>query len=366
MLQYLDQYGMLFIASLSATALFTPSFSWVASMQNIVDSPGLHKTHGEAKPLLGGLAIFAGILLTLAIFTPISDRMMSILIAACVLVITGLLDDVNNLKPLAKLSGQIIAASVVVLSNVENFGLFLDLFERFYLPGNLALFFLIGWIVLMVNAFNLIDGLDGLAAGSAAIIFAGMALITILNGGSHSIVGLQIIGFGACAGFLIFNFNPARIFMGDTGSMLLGFLLAVTFLFSLNGNFNSSMVLGSIFIFAYPALDTGFAILRRLKNRTPIFQADKKHIHHILITLGYSVRKTVLVIYLANFFFACLAVILLSMHLTSSALILIWALTVIFTFILLKTLYAFSRSMKCCSTGCSVCNTNPLEEDHSS
>lgn len=342
-MHFYQLYGLIFIASLLATALITPPIIQLAHSKNIVDKPGLHKTHQESKPLLGGLAIFLAIVLTMFMFTSVSGgsgKLLSILAGAFVLVVTGLFDDIYNLKPVVKLTGQTLAASIVVLYNLSSYRLFFDTFGRFLVPGWLVTILIIGWIVLMINAINLIDGVDGLAAGTGAIIFTSMAVINLINLGSNSMLLLQLVGAGACAGFLFYNFKPARIFMGDTGSMLIGFLLSTTYLISINGEFSTSLVLGSIFVFGYPALDTTFAILRRLVRHKPIFQADKSHIHHLLIGLGLSVRNTVFMLYLANGLFGVMAIVMLTMKLSSDVILSIGVVTILFTYVMLKSLSA--------------------------
>jgi UDP-GlcNAc:undecaprenyl-phosphate/decaprenyl-phosphate GlcNAc-1-phosphate transferase len=346
-MQFYQLYGLMFIASLSATALMTPPIIQLAHSRNIVDQPGLHKTHSESKPLLGGLAIFLGIVLTMFLFTSgsgVSGKLLSILVGAVVLVTTGVFDDIYNLKPLVKLTGQTLAASIVVLYNLGSYRLFFDAFGRFFVPGWLVTILLIGWIVLMINAINLIDGLDGLAAGTGAIIFTSMAVINLINLGNSNMLLLQLAGAGACAGFLFYNFKPAKIFMGDTGSMLIGFLLSTTYLISINGEFSTSLVLGSVFIFGYPALDTTFAILRRLIRRKSIFHADKSHIHHLLPGLGLSVRNTVFMLYLANGLFGVMAVVMLTMELSSYTILSIGLATILFTCIVLKSLSVLCRN----------------------
>ncbi len=223
----------LFLISFFGVLVITPVTIRFAHQQNIVDKPGLHKTHREVKPLLGGLAIFGVFSALLFIFLPMDDKFISLGLSSLILVVTGLIDDIYNIKPLLKLTGQLIAAYIVVVWNADLFRFMLEYFERFYLPGFVVLGLIIGWVVLMVNAFNLIDGMDKLAAGTAAVIFLAMAALSVIEGGRSNILGVQLIGAGACLGFLVFNFNPARIFMGDAGSMLLGFILATTHLFSI-------------------------------------------------------------------------------------------------------------------------------------
>ncbi len=336
-------YVLLFTLPLIFAALLTPFISRFALVKNIVDKPGHRKLHLEAKPLLGGLALFISFSATVFIFLPLDDKLYSLVFSTLILVITGLFDDLYNLKPVLKLGGQVLAASIVVLWNAYLFRFMLDYFERFYLPGFFVMFLIIGWVVLMVNAFNLIDGMDGLAAGTAAIIFLAMAALSVIEGGRPNILGVQLVGAGACLGFLIFNFSPAKIFMGDTGSMLLGFILASSHLFVIKYPFSTQLVLGSMFIFAYPALDVSYAIYRRICNKCPIFEADQGHIHHVLLSFGFSVRKTAIIIYLVNIVFASMAVLLLSLDISTRALFVIGVLTAAGVLLLFKHLIQISR-----------------------
>lgn len=304
-------YLMLVVISASFAAIITPFVIGSALKHDIVDRPGLHKTHLTSIPLLGGMVIYTGFIIALFIFLPLNTKMVSLLIASMILVITGIYDDLLDIRPLQKLAGQGAAAAIVVFFNYSHFSVLLDFFSNLNIPEIVTLFLITGWIMLMTNAFNLIDGLDGLAVGVGAIIFLGMAVNTLALNGSFNILSIQLIGFGACVGFLPYNYNPARIFMGDAGSMLLGFLLSTTFLFSITSPFSGSLVLGTIFIFAYPAFDVTYAIYRRLRSGCSILKPDRCHIHHILRSLGFSVRKTVLIIYLINAVFAGLGIMLL-------------------------------------------------------
>jgi UDP-GlcNAc:undecaprenyl-phosphate/decaprenyl-phosphate GlcNAc-1-phosphate transferase len=343
MFDFLNLYGLMFIISLVGTVVLVVPCSKVALYLGIVDEPGGHKNHKEITPLLGGLAIFLTIFLVMVYFTTQSDRLLSILIGSLVLVIVGLLDDAYSLKAMIKLTGQTAAAVSVVLLNPGNFVLFLNYFEGIGIPGGFAYILIIGWIVLMINALNLIDGLDGLAAGTAAIIFIALAAVNYLIWGSTGMLILQVIAAGACIGFLFYNFPPARVFMGDTGSMLLGFLLATSYLFSLRGIYGGAIVLGSLFIFAYPALDTTFAVMRRLYHRASIFGADRGHIHHVLAALGYTPRKTVLILYLLSIFFAFIGGVLIYFEVQTTEIIAIGAITFAGTMIFYRQLALISR-----------------------
>jgi UDP-GlcNAc:undecaprenyl-phosphate/decaprenyl-phosphate GlcNAc-1-phosphate transferase len=335
-------YLSLFLLPFLITLIATPLISKLALKYNIVDQPGFHKTHSKAKPLLGGISIFISFAVILYLFLPLDGKLLSLAGATTILVITGLFDDLFDIKPLLKLCGQTVAAAIVVLWNADLFRFMIEYFSRFYLPGFVVLFLLIGWIVLMINAFNLIDGMDGLAAGTAAIIFLAMAVLSYVEGGRSNILAVQLIGAGACLGFLIFNFNPARIFMGDTGSMMLGFILATSHLYVIKYPFSAQLVLGSMFLFAYPALDVTYAFYRRICNHTPLLKADKGHIHHVLLSMGFSVQKVVITIYFGNICFAIVAVLLLVLNVSAPALLGVGIIALIFVVILYRFLYKIS------------------------
>jgi UDP-GlcNAc:undecaprenyl-phosphate/decaprenyl-phosphate GlcNAc-1-phosphate transferase len=336
-------YFLLFLVPFIGTIILTPLIAKFAIIHRVLDQPGQNKVHLEPKPLLGGVAIFFCFALTVLIFLPLDEKLLSFVLATTVLLLTGLIDDIYNIKPIFKIIGQIIAASIVILSDISLYRFMFDYFSRFHIPDFIVLVLLIGWVVLIINAFNLIDGLDGLAAGTAAIILIAMAISLVITGGNPNIFGVQMVGLGACLGFLIYNFNPAKIFMGDTGSMLLGFALATMHLYTIKYPFSAQLVLGSMFIFAYPALDITYAFFRRIRNKNSVFKGDKNHIHHIILSLGFSMRKSVTIIYLANIIFAAMAVLLLSLEIPTLYILMIGIITAICVFILFIMLIKFSR-----------------------
>jgi UDP-GlcNAc:undecaprenyl-phosphate GlcNAc-1-phosphate transferase len=280
-----------------------------------------------AKPLLGGLSIFLASFATALLVYQLSPAYVSVLAGATIIVATGVIDDIYNLKPICKLAGQSAAAASLVLLNISAYAVLIDVMRKFHVPQFVTLVLIIGWVMLMINAFNLIDGLDGLAVGIASIIILALGVISLLNG-SNGLVGAKLILLGAFLGFLPYNFEPAKIFLGDTGSMLIGFMLSAVHLFTISEPFSSAMVLGSAFFFAYPALYVTFAIYRRLRNRTSIFRSDRQHVHHLLLRLGFSVRKVVLILYLASLFFAALGVLFLTVAVNPYVFLVIGILTV--------------------------------------
>lgn len=279
----------------------TPFVKEVARKVGAVDKPdGGRHIHKKPIPLLGGLAIFYGFVVSVLCLCDISMGVRGMILGSLVIIITGIFDDIYSLRPMVKLAGQILAALVMVLHGVVIYRLSMP--TVIAPSGALELGFLsvpitIIWIVAVTNAVNLIDGLDGLAAGVSSI--ASMTLFCIAIIASENNIALITAALaGACFGFLPYNFNPAKIFMGDTGSMFLGFILSSV---SIMGLFKAYAVISFVvpfLVLGLPLFDTGFAIFRRLKNHKPIMGADRGHLHHKLLDMGFSQKQTVGLIYL--------------------------------------------------------------------
>ena len=281
----------------------TPFIKKVAMHVGAMDIPNARKVHKVPIPRLGGLGIYMGFLLGYILFGTMSLRMNAILIGSFIIIITGIVDDINPIPAGIKFLFQIIAASVVafygqiLLSDVSAFGLYIE-FGIFSYPITIL------FIVAIINCINLIDGLDGLAAGLSSIYF--MTIGIVIVGWMHTFDLDAVITFvmlGATLGFLCHNFNPAKIFMGDSGSMFLGYIIAVIALLGFK-NVTLTTLLVPICLLAIPIMDTLFAILRRLINKKPIGEPDKQHLHHQLLNLNLSHRNTVLVIYFVDLLFA--------------------------------------------------------------
>lgn len=285
------------------TSLFFPIVKWIANHVGALDYPNERKVHKKPMPLLGGLMMFFGFLFGYIFFAPQNTQMLSILIAGFIVILTGMIDDIKPLKAREKLIGQIIAALIVtfygniLLNDITFFGFYFDF-------GVLAYPLTIIFIVALMNCINFIDGLDGLACGISTIFFATIGVIAFImhNVGSLEIT-LTFIMLGACLGFLIFNFNPAKIFMGETGSMFLGFMIAVVCLMGFKAVTLTSLVVPML-ILAIPILDTLFAIIRRIIHKKPIYLADKQHLHHQLLNKKFSQKTTVLIIYMVSILFS--------------------------------------------------------------
>lgn len=291
--------------------LIIPIIKKMAFHIGALDIPNERKVHKKPMPRLGGLGIYAGFLLGYILFGEYTYMMNSILIGSFILIITGMIDDIKPLSAIYKLIGQIIACLIVVfygevlLKDISFFGLYLD-FGIFSYP--LTILFILGCI----NCMNFIDGLDGLAGGISCIFFLTIGIISYFQGSGGLAFELSFvltfIMLGSTGGFLVHNFNPAKIFMGDTGSMFLGFIISIITILGFKATLMSSIII-PLFILVVPILDTLFAIIRRKLKGESVIIPDKSHIHHQLLRKNFSQRKTVLIIYLITSLFSTASII---------------------------------------------------------
>ncbi len=305
-----------FSIALAASFLLTPWVRNIALKRNIVAQPGKRMVHDRRVPFLGGAAIYLAFIISIA-FTfylsrqfriEFSDKLCGLVIGATIIVLLGLWDDINNIKPMVKLIGQIAVAILLF-----GYGFRIELLTNPFVGGEiqlpifLSMLFTITWIVGLINAMNLIDGLDGLAAGITVIV--ALALICIaLYLGNYVTVFLLVILSGSLLGFLWFNFHPAQIFMGDAGSMFLGFILAaVTLMGSQHKSATAVVLLAPITVLTIPIYDTFVAIVRRASKKGSVFKADKRHIHHRLLSTGLTQKQIVLFIYLTTLYLGIFA-----------------------------------------------------------
>ena len=297
-----------FLVALAVAAVTTPLAARLAFRVGAVDEPRDRGLASRVTPLLGGLAILAGVLVASAIWLPITDETRGILLGAALIALVGAIDDVIDLPPQWKLLGQIVAAVIPVAAGVrvENITLpFLGALDFGELGGVLTVIGLVG----LMNVVNFSDGVDGLAAGVCAISAVAFSIIAFDLGRAGAGVLAAIVA-GAALGFLFHNFHPASIFMGDCGALLLGFLLGcVAVQGSLKTNALIALV-GPLAILAVPFLDTSFVVARRLKYRRAPWSADAQHFHHRLARVGFSQRRTVLYLYAWTVLLAGLAVAL--------------------------------------------------------
>jgi UDP-GlcNAc:undecaprenyl-phosphate GlcNAc-1-phosphate transferase len=299
-------YG--FLVAFAAAALLTPLVARLARRIRAVDALKERGLASEATPLLGGLAIFAGVFIAALLFVPDNERTRGIIIGAAFITLVGAWDDWRDLPPAAKLAGQIIAALILVNAGVVVHNItfpFLGALDFGDSGGPLTVL----GLVAVMNVVNFSDGVDGLAAGVCAISSIAFAVIAFDLGREAAGV-LAGITAGAALGFLVHNFHPASVFMGDCGSNLLGLLLgAVIVEGSLKTNALVALV-GPLVILAVPFLDTGFVLAKRIKYRRPVYRADSNHFHHRFHRIGFSQRRTVLYLYAWTITMAGLAVAL--------------------------------------------------------
>lgn len=302
----MPRYILAFIFALLTAYLTTPPVKKLAIRTGAVDKPDPEggegrRVHTRPVPRLGGLAIYLGFMLPVITLLPEGGtRLYGLLLGATLVLMVGIADDYRNLSPRVKLGGQVIAALVFIymgnrvlwLTNPWATGVE----DAMWYIGPWAIPLTLIWVVGITNTINLIDGLDGLAAGVTAIASVTLLLVA-LQEGQPGIVFLTAALAGSTLGFLPHNFNPAKIFMGDTGSLFLGFVLAGV---AVQGALKSATVIAlavPILALGLPILDTFLAIVRRFRNGSPIFQADKQHLHHRLLERGLNQRQTVLLLY---------------------------------------------------------------------
>lgn len=300
-----------FFVAVFISYLMTPLVRKFAFKIGAIDIPkDDRRVHKEPMPLIGGLAIYIAILITCLIFLPINKTLLSILVGGTIILISGLIDDLKGLSPKLKIVFQLLAGLCLVLGDVK-----VDFVTNPFTINN-ALIYLnwlsipitLFWVVGITNTLNLIDGLDGLAAGVAMISSLSLMFVASKFGYATVILTSAIVA-GACLGFLPFNFNPAKIFMGDTGALFLGFMLAAISIEGVMKSVATIAIIVPIIILGVPIFDTTFAIFRRLISGQSIMTADKGHLHHRLLARGYSQRKTVLILYGISSIFGVFAVL---------------------------------------------------------
>lgn len=291
-----------FIVSFAFTFATTPLVRRFAFKIGAVDIPkDNRRMHKKPTPRIGGLAIIFGFTVATLCFAQPSRQLYGTLAGAAIIAVMGVIDDCKNLPAKLKFVIQIIAALVVVFAGDIKIDVFTNpnfLSDNPYwvLPEWLSVTLTVIWIVFITNAVNFIDGLDGLAAGVSAIMSISLVFISI-RVGEYSIAILGIALMGSCFGFLPFNFNPAKIFMGDTGSTFLGFMLATL---SIQGVFKSYAVISfavPLLILGLPLFDALFAMIRRILRGQSPMTADRGHLHHRLVDMGFSQKQTVFILY---------------------------------------------------------------------
>lgn len=310
-----------FILSTVTSFLATPLIIRLAKKIGAVDQPDSNrKLHTEVKPTLGGLAIFLGVMVGFLYLQPVHPQMYAIFIGAFIMIIVGLLDDLVELRPLYKLIGQISAAIIVAQSGLVIDKLTIPFMGTVTLKG-VGILLTILWIVAASNVINIIDGLDGLAAGVSTIALLSILIMGFMDA-RFIVVALSILLIGSNLGFLPYNFYPSKIFMGDTGSLFLGYSIGIISMLGLFKNVAFFSFVIPIIVIAVPVIDTVLVMIRRRLNNQSIAEADRKHIHYELMNMGYSHRASVLIIYGFSIYFGILAILFNSGTLLTSLLIL--------------------------------------------
>ncbi len=299
----MDRFLLLFAFATAfiITFLTTPFVKRIAMRVGIVDKPDeARRVHKKPIPLLGGLSMFYGFIVSIILFGIVDKGVRGLVLGALVILVVGIVDDAKQLSAKTKLPFQILAAIILILHGVRIEWISVPTFISE--SGVMALGFwgiplTIFWVVGVTNAVNLIDGLDGLAAGVSSIACMSLFCIALIVG-EFEVALLTAALAGSCFGFLPYNFNPAKIFMGDTGSTFLGFTLATVSIMGLFKSYAVISVAVPFLVLGLPLFDTGFAIFRRVKAGKPIMSPDRDHIHHRVLDMGFSQKKTVSIIYL--------------------------------------------------------------------
>lgn len=299
--------GMIVVPFLFVVSII-PCIRKIAFQINAIDKPsGGRHLHKDITPKMGGLGIFLGFLLGYMLFGTHSSVMNAVLIGSFLVILTGIIDDITELTSLQQFIGQLGAALVLVfyggllINELTAFGIKIEfgIFAPF-----VTLFFILGCI----NCINLIDGVDGLSGGISSIYFFTTGIIAVIQQKSGLDFVLAFVMLGATLGFLVYNFHPAMIFVGDCGSNFMGFMISVIALLGFKNVTLTSLFI-PLLILAIPILDTLFAILRRALKHKPLFKADAFHIHHQLLNRNLSVRTTVVIIYVIDALFAFASIV---------------------------------------------------------
>ncbi len=287
-----------FLVSLVLSLIFTPVAIKLAPKIGAIDVPtDGRRMHTKSMPRFGGLAIFIGTTVSMAIFLNFDSRIIGIMVGGVLIYILGVIDDLRNLPAKVKFLGQVVVAIIMYMYDIR-----IEFITNFFGEGKSQLgavvcfVITILWIVGITNTVNLIDGLDGLAAGTSAIASLCIAYVAYIHG-MYLVSGSMLALAGGALGFLPYNFYPAKIFMGDGGSLYLGFMLSTL---SILGPVKSATIVAVIIpvlVLGLPIFDTAFAIFRRMVNKRPIMEADKGHLHHRLMSLGYGQRRATLMLY---------------------------------------------------------------------
>lgn len=331
-------YMTAFASSFGISLVTTPFAKKLSNKLGAIDYPKSRGINKEPMPRMGGIAIVLGFMITsfiLSFFVAAfhSVQFIGFVIGGIFIVLLGMLDDIYDLRPKFKFVIQLLVACIVVFSGTK-IDVIMWPFWQYLKPFSTPI--TIVWIIGVINAVNLIDGLDGLAAGVTSIAALCLMVLCILSGSELAVVLTATLA-GSCLGFLPRNFNPAEVYMGDTGSTFLGYVLAVA---SCIGVFKSYAILSAIIAIlamALPIMDTLFAMIRRAVNHKPLMQADRGHLHHRLIDSGYSHKQAVIILYGLSTISAIVAVLIAIQDIRATIVVFI------FFCVLMLMLYVYKR-----------------------
>jgi UDP-GlcNAc:undecaprenyl-phosphate/decaprenyl-phosphate GlcNAc-1-phosphate transferase len=304
----MNTYLILFVLALFSSLLITPILRRLCERYGWVDHPHEpRRIHSRAIPRLGGVAIYSATLIALASLSILDNlvtqslwaqlnNLFVLLVPATLLLLFGAYDDLHNTSPRMKLLVQTLTGVLFYLMGGRIEGLTIPFVGHVGLPLVVGLILTVVWIVGISNAFNLIDGMDGLACGAA--LFASIIMLVVsFNSGNTLVIVMTLVLTGTLIGFLRYNFNPASIFLGDSGSLFVGFMLAALSVLGMQKASTAIAVAIPLMAFALPVIDTAFTVVRRLLSGHPLFQGDREHIHHMLLARGWSQRRSVFVLY---------------------------------------------------------------------
>ncbi len=302
----MTEYALAFVVAAITALIATPPVKLLAARTGALDRPDARKVHKKPIPRIGGIAIYAAFLVAMIVVRMYAELtgdllrgISGLILSGTLIMLVGVVDDYKNLPAKVKLLGQIIAAALLVVGFDVRIDFVTDPFGDYIYLEWFAVPATIFWLVGLSNTINLIDGLDGLAAG-----VSGLAALTImcvaLEQDVMIVAVLTAALAGAAVGFLFFNFNPASIFMGDSGALFLGFMLAGISVIGAVKCAATIALIVPILALGLPILDTAFAIVRRYRGGVPIFRPDKGHLHHRLLGLGFTQRQAVLLMYVIS------------------------------------------------------------------
>ncbi|MFW6386742.1 MAG: glycosyltransferase family 4 protein [Bacillota bacterium] len=313
-------YCLAFVLSLLISNFVTPHVKRLALSTGAVDIPNNRRINSSPIPSSGGAAIYLAFIITLLLFAELNFKTGALILGGTFIFIVGFIDDIYELSPRLKLAGQILAAGILLLGGISIEFITNPLGGMIYL-GYWGIPLTVFWVVGITNTVNLIDGLDGLAAGVSTIAVLTLFFVSLQEGQAAAALPAVILA-GGMLGFLRFNFHPAEIFMGDSGSLFIGYLLAAI---SVTGALKSAAtvtVVVPVLALGIPIFDTVYAIIRRLYNNRPVGEADHGHLHHRLLALGWTQTEVVLIVYGISFALGVSALIVNSTALQSGLILL--------------------------------------------